>query len=117
MAKFEELADMPTQDDNARETPEAEPPQEGGRLPTIYEEPEADLEAHVMEVLCTELREERELLEAIPLDDLYFVPAHMITGSSVLVTVAEEQRGHLPKWGYPRDSDIEETYHVPPCST
>eukprot|EP00959_Pyramimonas_sp_CCMP1952_P093945 1965272-Pyramimonas_sp.AAC.1 len=38
MTKFEELADMPTQDENAREAPEAEPPQEDGRLPAIYEE-------------------------------------------------------------------------------
>eukprot|EP00959_Pyramimonas_sp_CCMP1952_P346392 7254813-Pyramimonas_sp.AAC.1 len=37
----------------------------------------------------------------------------MITDNSVLVTVAEEQRGHLPAWGHPRDSNIEGTYHVP----
>eukprot|EP00959_Pyramimonas_sp_CCMP1952_P429983 9005725-Pyramimonas_sp.AAC.1 len=74
MTKLEELADIPTQDDNAREAPEAEPPQEDGRLPTIYEESEADLEAHMTEVRCTELREERELLEATPLDDLTLYP-------------------------------------------
>eukprot|EP00959_Pyramimonas_sp_CCMP1952_P131609 2751864-Pyramimonas_sp.AAC.1 len=50
MMKFEELADIPTQDDNAREAPEAEPPQEDGRFSTVYEELEADLEAHIMEV-------------------------------------------------------------------
>eukprot|EP00959_Pyramimonas_sp_CCMP1952_P173249 3620310-Pyramimonas_sp.AAC.1 len=53
-----------------------------------------------MEVWYTELHEERELLEASPLDDLYSVPTPMITDSSVLVTVAEEQRGHLPAWGH-----------------
>eukprot|EP00959_Pyramimonas_sp_CCMP1952_P349903 7331241-Pyramimonas_sp.AAC.1 len=69
-----------------------------------------------MEVWYTELHEERELLEATPSYDLYTVPAHMITDNSALVTVAEEQRGRLPKRGYPRDSDIEESYHVPLCS-
>eukprot|EP00959_Pyramimonas_sp_CCMP1952_P335920 7033899-Pyramimonas_sp.AAC.1 len=41
----------------------------------------------------------------------------MIPGNSALITVAEEQQGHLPKWGHPRDSDIDETHHVPLCST
>eukprot|EP00959_Pyramimonas_sp_CCMP1952_P320657 6710166-Pyramimonas_sp.AAC.1 len=59
MTKFEELADIPVQDENAREAPEAAPPQEVGRLPTIYEESEANLEAHIMEVWCTELHEEK----------------------------------------------------------
>eukprot|EP00959_Pyramimonas_sp_CCMP1952_P192397 4023086-Pyramimonas_sp.AAC.1 len=63
MSKFEELAGMPTQDNNARGAPEAEPPQEDGQLSTIYEESEADLEAHIMEVWYTELHEERQLLE------------------------------------------------------
>eukprot|EP00959_Pyramimonas_sp_CCMP1952_P079848 1669502-Pyramimonas_sp.AAC.1 len=40
----------------------------------------------------------------------------MIPDSSALITVAEEQRGHLPKREHPRDSDIEETHHVPLCS-
>eukprot|EP00959_Pyramimonas_sp_CCMP1952_P359491 7527683-Pyramimonas_sp.AAC.1 len=44
------------------------------------------------------------------------MPTQMIPGHSVLITVAEEQRGHLPKWGRPRDSHTEETYHVPLCS-
>eukprot|EP00959_Pyramimonas_sp_CCMP1952_P127748 2672023-Pyramimonas_sp.AAC.1 len=70
-----------------------------------------------MEVWYTEIRDERELLEATPLEDLFTVPAHMIPDKGVLITVAEEQRGHLPKWGRPRDSDIEETYHAPLCST
>eukprot|EP00959_Pyramimonas_sp_CCMP1952_P459526 9478381-Pyramimonas_sp.AAC.1 len=34
----------------------------------------------------------------------------------VLVAVAGEQRGHLPKWGHPRDCDTEETHHVLLCS-
>eukprot|EP00959_Pyramimonas_sp_CCMP1952_P153503 3211442-Pyramimonas_sp.AAC.1 len=50
-------------------------------------------------------------------DSLYTVPAHMITDNSVLVTVAEEQRGHLPTWGNSHDIDTTETYHVPRCST
>eukprot|EP00959_Pyramimonas_sp_CCMP1952_P297843 6230642-Pyramimonas_sp.AAC.1 len=82
-----------------------------------YGESEADLESHITEVRCTELFEERELLEATPLDALYIVPTHTITDDSVLVTVAAEQRGHLPKWGYSCDSDIEETHHVSLCST
>eukprot|EP00959_Pyramimonas_sp_CCMP1952_P352801 7391700-Pyramimonas_sp.AAC.1 len=36
VTKFEERADAPTQDNNAREAPEAEPPQEDGWLPTVY---------------------------------------------------------------------------------
>eukprot|EP00959_Pyramimonas_sp_CCMP1952_P438122 9171927-Pyramimonas_sp.AAC.1 len=63
MAKFEELADAPTLDGTAGEA-SAEPPQEEGRLPTIYEESEADLESHVMEVWHAELQDEKELLEA-----------------------------------------------------
>eukprot|EP00959_Pyramimonas_sp_CCMP1952_P464802 9487220-Pyramimonas_sp.AAC.1 len=70
-----------------------------------------------MEVWYTELHDKRELLEATPVDDLCAVPTHMITDDSVLVTVAEEQRGRLPKWGYSRDPGTEETYHVPLCST
>eukprot|EP00959_Pyramimonas_sp_CCMP1952_P403002 8444549-Pyramimonas_sp.AAC.1 len=34
----------------------------------------------------------------------------MITDNSALVTVAEQQRGRLPAWGHPRDSDISETH-------
>eukprot|EP00959_Pyramimonas_sp_CCMP1952_P002483 51337-Pyramimonas_sp.AAC.1 len=37
----------------------------------------------------------------------------MITDSSALVTVAEEQRGRLPTRGHPRDADATETYHIP----
>eukprot|EP00959_Pyramimonas_sp_CCMP1952_P373361 7819065-Pyramimonas_sp.AAC.1 len=64
MTKFEELADAPTQDNNATEAPEAEPPQEDGRLSKINEESEAGLEAHIMEAWYTELHDKRELLEA-----------------------------------------------------
>eukprot|EP00959_Pyramimonas_sp_CCMP1952_P231989 4848207-Pyramimonas_sp.AAC.1 len=77
-----------------------------------YEESVADLQAQIMEV-----RDERELLEAIPLENFFTVPAHVISDNSVLITVAEEQRGHLPKWRHPRYSDIEETHHVPLCPT
>eukprot|EP00959_Pyramimonas_sp_CCMP1952_P405921 8507244-Pyramimonas_sp.AAC.1 len=66
MAKFKEVANSPTQDNDAREAPEAEPPHEDGRLLIIPEESEADLEAHIMDVWCTEQRGERELLEATP---------------------------------------------------
>eukprot|EP00959_Pyramimonas_sp_CCMP1952_P101713 2127853-Pyramimonas_sp.AAC.1 len=41
----------------------------------------------------------------------------MIPDNSALIILAEEQRGHLPEWGHPHDSDIEETYHAPLCST
>eukprot|EP00959_Pyramimonas_sp_CCMP1952_P155085 3244835-Pyramimonas_sp.AAC.1 len=93
----EELADAPTPDGTARGAPEAEPAQEDGRFPTIYEESEADLGAHIVEVWCTELpKGEKELWEATPLEDLFTVPTHMTPDNSVLITVAEEQRGHLP---------------------
>eukprot|EP00959_Pyramimonas_sp_CCMP1952_P270944 5664280-Pyramimonas_sp.AAC.1 len=66
-----------------------------------------------------QLPEERELLETIPVDDLYTAPTQMITDKSALVTVAEEQRGHLPTLGTPRAVDRTETFHapVPVCST
>eukprot|EP00959_Pyramimonas_sp_CCMP1952_P074617 1558899-Pyramimonas_sp.AAC.1 len=64
-----------------------------------------------MDMRCAEWHEERELFEASPLDYPYTAPTHMITDNTSLVTVAEEQRGHLPQWGDPRDSDIEETSH------
>eukprot|EP00959_Pyramimonas_sp_CCMP1952_P403758 8460775-Pyramimonas_sp.AAC.1 len=54
MTKFKTLADTPTQGSYA--TQEAEPPQEDVWLPTIHEEAEADLEAHIMEVRHTELQ-------------------------------------------------------------
>eukprot|EP00959_Pyramimonas_sp_CCMP1952_P032351 679116-Pyramimonas_sp.AAC.1 len=42
----------------------------------------------------------------------------MIADNSALVTVVEEQRGHLPMWGHPRDSGITGADHVPVvCST
>eukprot|EP00959_Pyramimonas_sp_CCMP1952_P199782 4178740-Pyramimonas_sp.AAC.1 len=66
MTKFEELADMPAQGSDAREAPEAEPPQEDSRPPTIHEESEADLEAHIMEVRHAEPQDDRELFEATP---------------------------------------------------
>eukprot|EP00959_Pyramimonas_sp_CCMP1952_P437854 9166836-Pyramimonas_sp.AAC.1 len=70
-----------------------------------------------MDVRRAEFREERELLEATPIDDLHTVPTQMITHNSALVTVAEEQRGHLPTWGNPHGIDTTETHHVPLCST
>eukprot|EP00959_Pyramimonas_sp_CCMP1952_P249566 5216825-Pyramimonas_sp.AAC.1 len=69
MTTFDELADMPTQGSDTREAPEAEPPQEE-RLPTIYEESKADLEAHIMEVRHTRLQDKGELLEATPVEEL-----------------------------------------------
>eukprot|EP00959_Pyramimonas_sp_CCMP1952_P247420 5172164-Pyramimonas_sp.AAC.1 len=86
MTKLKELADAPTQDNDAREAPEAEPPPEDGRLPTMDEESEAELEAHIVEVWYTDLQDERGLLEATPMDDLYTVPTQTITDNSVLVT-------------------------------
>eukprot|EP00959_Pyramimonas_sp_CCMP1952_P271435 5674421-Pyramimonas_sp.AAC.1 len=43
----------------------------------------------------------------------FTIPAQMVPYQSVLITVADEQRGHLPKWARTDDSDTEETYHVP----
>eukprot|EP00959_Pyramimonas_sp_CCMP1952_P345826 7242727-Pyramimonas_sp.AAC.1 len=117
MAKSDELADMPTQGSNARGGPEAEPPQEDGRPPTIHEEPEADIEAHIMEVRYTEFKDERELLEATPAEELYTAPTHMISDNSALVAVAEEQQGVLPTWGNPQDIYTTEAYHVSLCCT
>eukprot|EP00959_Pyramimonas_sp_CCMP1952_P392470 8224341-Pyramimonas_sp.AAC.1 len=113
MTKFEEPAGAPTQDNDAKEDPEAEQPRGDGRPLIINEESEADLETQIMDVRCAELQEERGLLEAAPLDGPYAAPAQMITDNSALVRVDEEQRGHLPTWGHPRDSVIRGTYHVP----
>eukprot|EP00959_Pyramimonas_sp_CCMP1952_P291377 6095073-Pyramimonas_sp.AAC.1 len=55
---------------------------------------------------------ERELLEATPLEDLLTVLTHVIPDNFVLVTVAGEQRGHLPRWGHLARL-LEEAYHVP----
>eukprot|EP00959_Pyramimonas_sp_CCMP1952_P357227 7480006-Pyramimonas_sp.AAC.1 len=96
MTKFEEWADAPAPDGTAGGASETKPPQEDGRLSTIHEDAEADLEAHVMEVWCADLQDDKELLEATPRGDLFAMPAPMIPGSSALITVAEEQRGHLP---------------------
>eukprot|EP00959_Pyramimonas_sp_CCMP1952_P179567 3754290-Pyramimonas_sp.AAC.1 len=79
-------------------------------------ESDADLESHVMEVWYAELQDENELLEATPPEDLFRMPAQMVPDRSSLITVADEQRGHLPKWGRTRDSDAEETHHVPRVS-
>eukprot|EP00959_Pyramimonas_sp_CCMP1952_P246958 5161460-Pyramimonas_sp.AAC.1 len=113
MSEFEELTHTPTLDGTAREASEAEPAHDDGRLSTIYEESEADLESHVMEVWYAEPQEERELLEAPPPEGLFTIPTQVVPNQSVLITVADEQRGHLPKWGRTRDSDIEETYYAP----
>eukprot|EP00959_Pyramimonas_sp_CCMP1952_P286400 5988517-Pyramimonas_sp.AAC.1 len=40
----------------------------------------------------------------------------MVPYQSALITVADEQRGCLPKWGRTHDSDTEETYYVPICT-
>eukprot|EP00959_Pyramimonas_sp_CCMP1952_P382863 8022417-Pyramimonas_sp.AAC.1 len=56
MSKFEDLVDAPTPEGAAREASEAEPEHDDGRLSTIYEESEADLESHAMEVWHAELR-------------------------------------------------------------
>eukprot|EP00959_Pyramimonas_sp_CCMP1952_P181325 3791346-Pyramimonas_sp.AAC.1 len=69
-----------------------------------------------MEVRHAKLQEERELLEAAPIDDLYTAPTQAIAGNSALVTAAGEQRGRLPTWPRPHDIDTE-TFHVPLCST
>eukprot|EP00959_Pyramimonas_sp_CCMP1952_P004454 93308-Pyramimonas_sp.AAC.1 len=63
----------------------------------MYEESEADLESHVMEVCYAGLREEKDLLEAAPLEDLFTVPTQMVPDQNALIIVADEQRGHLPK--------------------
>eukprot|EP00959_Pyramimonas_sp_CCMP1952_P276568 5781246-Pyramimonas_sp.AAC.1 len=102
MTKFEEVVGIPNRDGTAGETPEAQPPQKDGRLPTIYGKSEAGFEAHLMEVSHAELHGDKEQLEATPFENIYTVPTHMIPDNSALVTVAGEKRGHLSKWGHPR---------------
>eukprot|EP00959_Pyramimonas_sp_CCMP1952_P092095 1927526-Pyramimonas_sp.AAC.1 len=63
-----------------------------------------------------ELQDERELLEATPLEDLFTMPTQMVPDQSVLITVADEQRGYLPKCGRTRYSDTEETFYAPLCT-
>eukprot|EP00959_Pyramimonas_sp_CCMP1952_P364786 7639192-Pyramimonas_sp.AAC.1 len=55
-------------------------------------------------------------MEATPPDNLFAIPTQMVPDQSVLITVADDQRGRLPKWGRARDSDTEETYYVPMCT-
>eukprot|EP00959_Pyramimonas_sp_CCMP1952_P379367 7946562-Pyramimonas_sp.AAC.1 len=69
-----------------------------------------------MEVWCAELQEGGELLEATPPEDLFAIPTKMVPYQSVLITVADAQRGHLPKWGRTHDSDAAETYYAPMCT-
>eukprot|EP00959_Pyramimonas_sp_CCMP1952_P299227 6258729-Pyramimonas_sp.AAC.1 len=69
-----------------------------------------------MEVWYAELRGEKELLEVAPLEDLFTVPTQMVPDQSVLITVADKQRGSLPKWGRTHDPDTEETYYAPLCT-
>eukprot|EP00959_Pyramimonas_sp_CCMP1952_P263216 5504123-Pyramimonas_sp.AAC.1 len=40
----------------------------------------------------------------------------MVPDQSMLITVAGEQRGPLPKWGRTHDFDTEETYYVSMCT-
>eukprot|EP00959_Pyramimonas_sp_CCMP1952_P333668 6987896-Pyramimonas_sp.AAC.1 len=54
-----------------QEKPQKPNHHDDGRLSTIYEESEADLESHVMEVRHAELQNEKGLLEATPPDDLF----------------------------------------------
>eukprot|EP00959_Pyramimonas_sp_CCMP1952_P168012 3511126-Pyramimonas_sp.AAC.1 len=86
MSKFAELADAPTLEGATREASDAEPAHDDGRISTVYEEPEADLESHVMEVWHAELHEERELLEATPLEDFFTTPTQMVPDQSALIT-------------------------------
>eukprot|EP00959_Pyramimonas_sp_CCMP1952_P140292 2935533-Pyramimonas_sp.AAC.1 len=69
-----------------------------------------------MEVWCAALQEGMKLLEATPPDNLFAMPTHIVPYQGVLITVADEQRGRLPKWGRTRNSDNEEAYCVPMCT-
>eukprot|EP00959_Pyramimonas_sp_CCMP1952_P450843 9439310-Pyramimonas_sp.AAC.1 len=46
-----------------------------------------------MEVWHAELQDEKGLLEATPLGDIFTMPTQVIPDHSALITVAEEQRG------------------------
>eukprot|EP00959_Pyramimonas_sp_CCMP1952_P323819 6777148-Pyramimonas_sp.AAC.1 len=116
MTKFQELVDMSTQGSNARAAPEAEQLHDNGLLPTIHGESEADLEAHIIEVWHTELQDERELLQATPVEEFDSIPTHMTSDNSALVTVADEQQEHLPARGNPQSTSTAETHHVLLCS-
>eukprot|EP00959_Pyramimonas_sp_CCMP1952_P414248 8679545-Pyramimonas_sp.AAC.1 len=115
MSEFEDFADAPTPDEATREASGAAPEHDDGQLSMTSEELEADLESHVVEVWYAELQEERELLEATSLEDLFTVPTHMVPDQSVMITVVDEPRGHLPKWGCTRDPDAEEACYAPLC--
>ena len=118
MTKFEELADTPNQGNPANSTASQDVDHEDeGRLSTIYEESETDLEAHILETWYTELREEKQLLETIPTESLYTILVQMVPDNCVLVAVADEQQVTLPMRGNSQTSDTEETFHVPLCST
>eukprot|EP00959_Pyramimonas_sp_CCMP1952_P247423 5172200-Pyramimonas_sp.AAC.1 len=69
VTKFDYLGDAPTQDNDAREVPKAEPPREDGRLLTTHEESKADLEAHYG-CAARRLTGEKELPVAAPKDDI-----------------------------------------------
>eukprot|EP00959_Pyramimonas_sp_CCMP1952_P397318 8324875-Pyramimonas_sp.AAC.1 len=69
-----------------------------------------------MEVRRTELQDERELLEAAPVEEVYTLPTHMNTDNRALATVADEQQGRLPTWNNPQSINAAETDHVPLCS-
>ena len=72
LSRFEDLADPPAQGGqeqggHAPEAPELDlPAPAGGRLPTIQEEEEGDLEARIVETWYTELMEEFVMAESVP---------------------------------------------------
>ena len=90
LAKFQELADGGSSDNqrgNARadDGPAADEASEptGGRLPTIQEETDADLDAHIMEEWYQELTDECELKPELIIDSHYGPALYAATNPSI----------------------------------
>ena len=67
---FEDLAGIPPPGDSAREAPRDAPATPDGRLSTIDEESEGEVEAQLLETRYTELRSETELVSTTLIDSL-----------------------------------------------
>ena len=121
LSKFENLADgpRPPQPPASAPPPQTPPAEDDGRLPTIQEETEADLDAYVMEEWYEELNDSTctfQSLEDVPLEDVFKPPTHFVSDASVPVTVAPDNRcGDAPVlFGNDQLGDEHDlTYQVP----
>eukprot|EP00959_Pyramimonas_sp_CCMP1952_P371863 7787067-Pyramimonas_sp.AAC.1 len=111
MTRFEKWADTPTPDGTTKEASEAEPPHGDGRrsrstknqrLISSHMLWKCGMHSYKRKGNCW-----RQLHQRTSIPYLH---------RCVLNTVADEQRGHLPKRGRDRDSDTEETHYVSMCT-